>query len=81
MLHKLLVAADGNVHQAQRGIVYIDEVDKITRSDGATMTRDVSGARSRSHHCLCSPVNAPMCHAQGQADRQGCDRRASSSQP
>ena len=43
MLHKLLVAADGNVHQAQRGIVYIDEVDKITRSDGATMTRDVSG--------------------------------------
>jgi ATP-dependent Clp protease ATP-binding subunit ClpX len=44
MLHKLLVAADGNVHQAQRGIVYIDEVDKITRSDGATMTRDVSGA-------------------------------------
>jgi ATP-dependent protease Clp ATPase subunit len=45
MLHKLLVAADGNVHQAQRGIVYIDEVDKITRSDGATMTRDVSGAR------------------------------------
>lgn len=43
MLHKLLSAADGNVHQAQRGIVYIDEVDKITRSDNASMTRDVSG--------------------------------------
>ncbi len=46
MLHKLLVAADSNVHQAQRGIIYIDEVDKITRSDGASMTRDVSGAFS-----------------------------------
>ena len=44
MLHKLLGAADGNVHQAQRGIIYIDEVDKITRSDNASMTRDVSGA-------------------------------------
>lgn len=46
MLHKLLIAADSNVNQAQRGIIYIDEVDKITRSDNATMTRDVSGAPS-----------------------------------
>mmetsp|Transcript_17615 Transcript_17615/g.52907 ORF Transcript_17615/g.52907 Transcript_17615/m.52907 type:complete len:604 (+) Transcript_17615:206-2017(+) len=43
MLHKLLGAANGNVHQAQRGVIYIDEVDKITRSDNASMTRDVSG--------------------------------------
>ncbi len=50
MLHKLLGAADGNVHQAQRGIIYIDEVDKITRSDNASMTRDVSGAPTGTTH-------------------------------
>ena len=41
---KLLQAADYDVERAERGIVYIDEIDKITRkSDSPSITRDVSG--------------------------------------
>jgi ATP-dependent Clp protease ATP-binding subunit ClpX len=44
ILSNLLQAADYDVEQAQRGIVYIDEVDKIARkSDNPSITRDVSG--------------------------------------
>ncbi|KAL5856467.1 hypothetical protein ACOSQ3_003925 [Xanthoceras sorbifolium] len=43
VLYKLLVAADFDVEAAQRGIVYIDEVDKITKGESSNTGRDVSG--------------------------------------
>ena len=44
ILLKLIQAADGDIAKAERGIVYIDEIDKITRkSENPSITRDVSG--------------------------------------
>ncbi|MFQ6104388.1 MAG: ATP-dependent Clp protease ATP-binding subunit ClpX [Candidatus Glassbacteria bacterium] len=44
ILVRLLQAADYNIHEAERGIVYIDELDKISRkSENPSITRDVSG--------------------------------------
>lgn len=44
ILLKLIEAADGNVERAEYGIIYIDEIDKITRkSENPSITRDVSG--------------------------------------
>jgi len=44
ILTRLLQAADGNIERAQQGIVFIDEVDKISRmSENRSITRDVSG--------------------------------------
>jgi ATP-dependent Clp protease ATP-binding subunit ClpX len=44
IIQNLLQAADYNIERAQRGIVYIDEIDKISRkSDSPSITRDVSG--------------------------------------
>ena len=44
LISKLLTAADGDIERVQRGIVFIDEIDKIARkSESASITRDVSG--------------------------------------
>ena len=44
IIQKLLMACDYDVEKAQRGIIYIDEIDKISRkSDNPSITRDVSG--------------------------------------
>ena len=44
ILLRLIQAADGDVERAQTGIIYIDEIDKITRKgDNPSITRDVSG--------------------------------------
>jgi ATP-dependent Clp protease ATP-binding subunit ClpX len=44
MIARLLAAADGDVEKAQRGIVFVDEIDKIARkSESQSITRDVSG--------------------------------------
>ncbi len=44
IVHKLVQAADGDVEKAQRGIIYLDEIDKIARkSENPSITRDVSG--------------------------------------
>lgn len=44
ILLKLIQAADGDIQKAQRGIIYIDEIDKISRkADNPSITRDVSG--------------------------------------
>lgn len=44
ILQRLINAADGDIEKAQRGIIFIDEIDKIAKRDsGASITRDVSG--------------------------------------
>ena len=52
ILSKLIQAADGDIATAERGIVYIDEIDKIARhGEGASVARDVSGEGVHGGNC------------------------------
>ena len=43
ILHKLLIAADGDIRKAEKAIIYLDEIDKLARVSGDSASRDVSG--------------------------------------
>ena len=52
ILVRILQAADYDVGQAERGILFIDEVDKIARKSGnPSITRDVSGKKESNRNC------------------------------
>ena len=52
ILLRLIQAADFDIGRAERGIIYVDEIDKIARkSENPSITRDVSGEGAYSRHC------------------------------
>ena len=69
MIARLLAAADGNVELCQRGIVFIDEVDKISRrGESASITRDVSGEGVQ--QALLKLVEGTRCRVTAQGGRK-----------
>ena len=74
ILLKVIQAADGDIERAEHGIIYIDEIDKITRkSENPSITRDVSGRRCsagtsenhRGNGCICSAAGRKKASASG----------------
>lgn len=69
MIARLLAAADGNIELCQRGIVFIDEVDKISRrGESASITRDVSGEGVQ--QALLKLVEGTRCRVTAQGGRK-----------
>ena len=65
ILLKIIQAADYDVSKAEYGIIYIDEIDKITRkSENASITRDVVKDSGR-NHCVCSTTGGQKASTAG----------------
>jgi ATP-dependent Clp protease ATP-binding subunit ClpX len=69
LISRLLVAADGDVERAERGIIFVDEIDKIARKGESTsITRDVSGEGVQ--QALLKLVEGTICRVPNQKGRK-----------